>query len=95
MPTPVGPRKRNDPIGRLTEALAHGGLSMLLEGLEIPVRVEDHLSIPAVASKRLQIVAEELPLTVSAQRIKVFGGKLWVFVDVALRPHVETPGSAN
>ena len=59
---------------------------MLLGGLEIPVRIEDHLSIPAVASKRLQIVAEKLPLTVGAQQIKVFGGKLWVFVDVALRP---------
>ena len=81
---------RNDPIGRLTEALAHGGLSMLLGGLEIPVRVENHLSIPAVASKRLQIVAEHLPLTVSAQQIKVFGGKLWVFVDVALKPHAPT-----
>jgi hypothetical protein len=83
---------RNDPIGRLTEALAHGGLSMLLGGLEIPVRVENHLSIPAVASKRLQIVAEQLPLTVGAQQIKVFGGKLWVFVDVALRPHASTIG---
>ena len=77
---------RNDPIGRLTEALAHGGLSMLLGDLEIPVRVENHLLIPAVASKRLQILAEKLPLTVSAERIKVFGGKLWIFVDVALRP---------
>ena len=75
-----------DPVGRLTEALAHGGLSMLLEGFEIPVRVENHLLIPAVASKRLQILAEKLPLTVSAERIKVFGGKLWIFVDVALRP---------
>src|SRR6185295_7259732 len=45
---------RNDPIGRLTEALTHGGLSMLLDVLEIPVRIEDRLSIPAVASKRLQ-----------------------------------------
>lgn len=78
---------RNDPMGRLTEALAHGGLSMLLGGLEIPVRVENHLLIPAVASKRLQIAAEQLPLTVGAQRIKVFGGKLWVFVGVALKPY--------
>lgn len=83
---------RNDPVGRLTEALAHGGLSMLLGGLEIPVRVENHLSIPAVASKRLQILAEQLPLTVGAQQIKVFGGKLWVFVDVALKPHPSTVG---
>jgi hypothetical protein len=84
---------RNDPVGRLTEALAHGGLSMLLGGLEIPVRVENHLSIPAVASKRLQIVAEHLPLTVSAQQIKVFGGKLWVFIDVALRPNAQSIGA--
>ncbi len=78
---------RNDPVGRLTEALAHGGLSLLLGGLEIPVRVENHLLIPAVSSKRLQIVAGQLPLTVGARLIKVFGGKLWVFVDVALKPH--------
>jgi hypothetical protein len=84
---------RNDPLGRLTEALAHGGLSMLLGGLEIPVRVENHLSIPAVASKRLQIVAEHLPLTVGAQQIKVFGGKLWVFVDVALKPQPSPLGA--
>ena len=83
---------RNDPIGRLTEALAHGGLSRLLGGLEIPVRVEDHLSIPAVASKRLQIVAEHLPLAVGAEQIKVFGGKLWIFVGVALRPPVASVG---
>ena len=86
---------RNDPVGRLTEALAHGGLSMLLGGLEIPVRVENHLSIPAVASRRLQIVAEHLPLSVGARQIKVFGGKLWVFVDVALQPHAATVGGKS
>jgi hypothetical protein len=86
---------RNDPIGRLTEALAHGGLSMLLGGLEIPVRVENQLSIPAVASKRLQIVAEELPLSVAAQQIKVFGGKLWVFIDLALKPHLPGIGAKS
>jgi len=73
-----------DPVGRLTEALTNGGLSLLLGPLEIPVRIEDELSIPAVQSKRLQIPGEEFPLTVSAHRVKVFGGKLWVFVDVAL-----------
>ncbi len=75
---------RNDPVGRLTEALAEGGLSLLLGPLEIPVRLEDALAIPAVDSKRLQITAETLPLTVNARRIKVFGGKLWAFVDAVL-----------
>lgn len=75
---------RNDPVGRLTEALAEGGLAALLGPLEIPVRLDDALDIPAVDSKRLQIAAETLPITVVARRIKVFGGRLWVFVDAAL-----------
>jgi len=75
-----------DPVGRLTEALTRGGLAMLLGSLEIPVSVEDRLSIPAVDSKRLQIAAETLPLTIAVQQVKAFGGRLWVFVDAALAP---------
>ena len=71
-------------MGRLTEALTRGGLSLLLESFEIPVSVEDRLSIPAVDSKRLRIAAEELPLTIAVQQVKAFGGRLWVFVDAAL-----------
>ena len=59
---------------------------MLLGSLEIPVSVEGHLSIPAVESKRLQIAAESLPLTIAVQQVKAFGGRLWVFVDAALAP---------
>ena len=76
----------NDPVGRLTEALAGGGLALLLGPLEIPVSIEHHLSIPALESKRLHIAAENLPLTIAVQQIKVFGGRLWVFVDAALAP---------
>jgi len=77
---------RNDPVGRLTEALTSGGLALLLGSLEIPVSIENHLSIPAVDSKRLQIAGEDLPLTIAVQQVKVFGGRLWVFVDAALAP---------
>ena len=91
----VRPFGGGDPVGRLTEALADGGLSLLLGPLEIPVQIEDELSIPAVQSKRLQIPGEEFPLTVSAHRVKVFGGKLWIFVDVALAsPPNAGPSSA-
>lgn len=90
--TDLGP---NDPLGRLTEALAHGGLSVLLGDLEIPVRVEDRLSIPAVSSKRLEIIADDLPLTVAAKEIRVFGGKLWIFVDVALRTSLPETGAGS
>jgi hypothetical protein len=74
----------NDPVGRLTEALTRGGLALLLGSLEIPISVEDRLSIPPVESKRLQIAAENLPLTIAVQEVKAFGGRLWVFVDAAL-----------
>ncbi len=77
---------RNDPVDRLTEALTQGGLALLLGSLEVPVSVENRLSIPAVDSKRLHIAAENLPLTVAVKQVKVFGGKLWVFVDAALAP---------
>jgi hypothetical protein len=77
---------RNDPVGRLTEALTRGGLSLLLDSFEIPVSVENSLSIPAVESKHLRIAAEDLPLTITVQRVKAFGGRLWVFVDAALAP---------
>jgi hypothetical protein len=81
----------NDPVARLTEALTRGGLSLLLGSLEIPVRVENRLSIPAVESKRLDIAAENLPLTIAVQEVKVFGGRLWVFVDATLAPSPTKP----
>ena len=86
---------RNDPVGRLTEALTHGGLSLLLGSLEIPVSIENRVSIPAVESKRLRIAAEDLPLTIAVQQVKVFGGRLWVFVDAALVTRVRTKPEAK
>ncbi len=74
----------NDPVGRLTEALTRGGLAMLIGSLEIPVSVDNHMAIPAVDSKRVQITAENLPLTIAVQQVKVFGGRLWVFVDAGV-----------
>jgi len=82
----AGALGRGDPVGQLTEALARGGLALLLGPLEIPVSVEDSLKVPAVESKRLQIAAENLPLRIAVQQVKAFGGRLWVFVDAALAP---------
>ena len=81
----------NDPVGRLTEALTRGGLALLLGSFEIPVSIENRVSIPAVESKHLQIAAEDLPLAIAVQQVKVFGGRLWVFVDAPSRPVRESP----
>lgn len=85
----------NDPVGRLTEALTRGGLALLLGALEIPVSIENRMAIPAVESKRLRIEAENLPLTIAVQQIKVFGGRLWVFVDASVTPPAPAPVPAK
>lgn len=77
---------RKDAVDRLTEALAHGGLTLLIGSLEIPVSIENRLALPAVESKRLRIAGEDLPLTIAVQQVKVFGGRLWVFVNASLAP---------
>jgi hypothetical protein len=84
-----------DPVSKLTAALAEGGLNLLLGPLEIPISVENRLKIPAVESKRLQIEAEDLPLTIAVQQLKVFGGRLWVFVDAALAPRPAKAGAKS
>ena len=70
----------HQPVRRLTEALTHGGLALLLGSIEIPVRIEDRLSIPAVDDHRLRIASVDLPVQVAVQDVKVWSGKLWVTV---------------
>lgn len=71
------------PLGEITEALADGGLALLLGSIEIPVSIENPVTIPAVASKHLAIGAESVPLTIGVAKVKVFARRLWVFVDAA------------
>jgi len=74
----------HQPVRRLTEALTHGGLALLLGSIEIPVRIEDRLSIPAVDAHRLRIASADLPVQVAVQDVKVWGGKLWVSVKATI-----------
>jgi len=76
----------DEPVRRLTEALTHGGLALLLGSIEVPVRVENRVSIPAVESHRLKIESVDLPLQVAVEDVKAWGGKLWVRVQVAIGP---------
>jgi hypothetical protein len=43
-----------------------------------PVRIDDHLSLPAVHSKRLRISAADVPIRAEVAEVKVFRGRLWV-----------------
>jgi hypothetical protein len=68
----------DEPLRDLAKALSHGGLAVLLRFVEIPVRIDDHLSLPAVDSKRVRIRAAEVRVRAAVAEVKVFGGKLWV-----------------
>lgn len=66
------------PLRGLAEALGQGGLAALLRVVEIPVRIDDHVALPAVNLRRLRIAAVRVPIRVSVAEVKVFAGKLWV-----------------
>jgi len=76
----------DEPVRRLTEALTHGGLALLLGSIEVPVRIENRLSIPAVEAHRLRIESADLPLQVAVEDVNVLGGKLWVRVKATIDP---------
>jgi hypothetical protein len=76
----------HQPVRRLTEALTQGGLALLLGSIEVPVRIENRLSIPAVHAHRLRIESEDLPLQVGVEDVKAFGGKLWVRIAATIGP---------
>jgi hypothetical protein len=68
----------DEPLRGLAEALSQGGLAALLRFVEIPVRIDDHITLPALDSKRLRIPAARVPIRAEVAEVKVFGGKLWV-----------------
>ena len=83
----------DESVRGLTEVLTHGGLARLVGPIEIPVRVENHLALPAVQTERLRIPASEVALQASVKDVKVFGGKLWVRLGATLPESSE--GAAN
>jgi hypothetical protein len=76
----------HQPVRRLTEALTEGGLALLLGSIEVPVRIENRLSIPALEAHRLRIASVDLPLQVAVEDVNALGGKLWVRVKAAIGP---------
>jgi hypothetical protein len=66
------------PARRLSDALATGGLERLLPAVEVPIRIEDNIALPAVRTRRLRIDAADVPIHASVGHVAVFGGKLWV-----------------
>ena len=68
----------DEPVRGLAEALSQGGLAALLRFVEIPVRIDDHLTLPAVSSGRLRIREASVPIRAEVAEVRVFAGKIWV-----------------
>jgi len=76
----------DQPARRLTQALAEGGLEALLGPVEVPVRIEDRLELPALRTRRVSIPALEMPVAATVSSVRVFSGKLWVGVRAKAGP---------
>jgi hypothetical protein len=71
----------DEPVRKLTQALAEGGLEGLIGPIRVPVRVSDRLSLPPVRTERVRVAGLELPVEAEVSSLKAFGGKLWVGVS--------------
>ena len=71
------------PVRRLVDDLSREQLSAfepLLSNIEIPVRLEQAVSIPAVNQAGIRIQEAVLPMEAAVVDVKAFRGKLWVCV---------------
>jgi len=85
----------DEPLRGLAEALSEGGLATLLRFVEIPVRIDDHLTLPALISKRLRIREARVPIRAEVAEVKVFGGRLWVALAERPSAPVQTASAAQ
>jgi hypothetical protein len=66
------------PARRLIDRFGRDALDVLISNVDIPVKIEDRLVIPAVAARRVSIRAAEVPVQARVVSVQVFGGRLWV-----------------
>lgn len=68
--------------------------SALASDIEIPVRLEQQVALPAVGPGEVRIDAAVIPLRVSVADVKAFRGKLWVSVDVSTQAASPAPADS-
>ena len=57
--------------------------SALASTIEIPVRLEGKVTLPAVGPGEVRIAAATIPVRAAVADVKAFRGKLWVSVDIS------------
>lgn len=74
------------PVTRLVEELSRERLDAfapVLSDLEIPVRMETELTIPALKEKGVTIEEARIPLQAGVQDVKAFHQRLWVSITAS------------
>lgn len=66
--------------------------SALASRIEIPVRLERTVTLPAVGPGEVRIDAATIPVRAAVADVKAFSGKLWVSVDVSTDRTTPAPG---
>lgn len=61
-------------------------LEEAIPAIEVPVRLERAVPVPAVEEGGVRFAALEVPLEVSVERVLALGGKLWVSFDADVGP---------
>jgi hypothetical protein len=68
--------------------------SALASSIEIPVRLESSVTLPAVGPGEVHIDAATIPVRAAVADVKAFQGKLWVSVDVSTDTATPAPAPA-
>jgi hypothetical protein len=61
----------------------------LISQLEIPVRVEQELTLPAVQAEGVRIAAAVIPIRASVLDVEAFRGRLWVSIAAGIEAEAE------
>jgi hypothetical protein len=75
------------PAGRLLDEFAErpaSELNALLSRIEIPVRIVPTIPLPRVEEDEVTIPAVDIPLAARLHEVRVRGGRMWVYIDVAI-----------
>ncbi len=66
------------PVRRLIDRFGREALGSLISVVDIPVKVEDQVTIPGVDAPRVRIPPAEVHVQASVVDVQVFGDRLWV-----------------
>lgn len=89
---------RSSVVEDLVEQLGREKLdsfSALASSIEIPVRLEGSVTLPAVGPGEVRIDAATIPVRAAVADVKAFRGKLWVSVDISTASATPAPRVAS